>query len=115
MSEELGQCFQNSAHFMLEADPGLVQDLRLVHAVCVGQGPIEGIRFAHAWVELAGKVAIDVTDVHKGKEATKLLAEQYRRIGQVSNVVEYTRLEMVKELVKHTHYGPWDPAIETTG
>lgn len=114
---ELGDCFEvslNEIAFPLGEFAGN-ETARLVHGTVIGQGAIEGIPYAHAWIEFdmfvpgpGGKqypVRFAV-DQSKGRNI-RLPADLFRRIGQASNVVEYTELEARRKAMQTGHYGPW--------
>lgn len=78
----------------------------LVHGIVTGQGPIEGIKYGHAWVlHTDSNVVIDVTaDI-------RMPFDIYKRIGQIEYYVVYTWKEAVKNCNKFGHYGAWDETI----
>lgn len=105
-----GDCFEAAGKYILankEEQPHLV----LVHAEVTGQGPIAGIRYAHAWVE-DGDLVIDVSNGRDIRMPTIV----YYALGNVHghrppwepNWHKYTVMEAVKNVVKHRHWGPWD-------
>lgn len=104
-----GDCYQSSLdNFMNLAGDS---SARLVHATVMGRGPVEGIRFGHAWVERDEQVdgqtvrmAIDRAnglDVHTP-------AAVYRALGQAEDLREYTFTEMAEFALLTGHYGPWE-------
>lgn len=100
MVKAKGQCYEKAAKAIIQ---GLdIPALRLCHGQPVGQGPIEGIKHGHAWLEL-GDIVIDPST------GGVFRTEQYYRIGQIKNkeVKRYTRLEAIRMLVQTEHYGPW--------
>jgi hypothetical protein len=94
---------------------------RLIHANVVGQGPIEGVVHGHAWVEVDRQIPVPpgvdprfglvrhAVDHSQGTEV-ELPADLYRRIGRVTNAVEYTRDQARHLAAKTKHYGPWHQA-----
>lgn len=102
MSKSPGDCYQAAFDTMLHYPAG---DLRLAHGTCTGQGPIAGVAFGHAWLELADGTL--VFDVANGRHAV-LAKAAYYRIGKCRKVKLYTRHEAMRMAVKHRHYGPWD-------
>ena len=102
----LGDCFQVAAQSMIYDNlPGL----KLVHAYVTGQGPLEGQRYEHAWVEIGD----GVIDKSNGRQLV-MRKEQYYKLG---NVVErpgeyavYDIDQARKKLLQTQHYGPWDLA-----
>jgi hypothetical protein len=100
-----GDCFKAAAEFVM----GGTQDepLTLVHGTVLGSGPIQGIRFTHAWVELGDHVY----EVANGR-CDRMRAELYYRMGRVENVRRYTVAEVLTETLRTGHWGPWDPAYD---
>jgi hypothetical protein len=82
----------------------------LVHAEVRGQGKIEGMRYAHAWVE----DDFYVYDYSNGREI-KLPKMIYYAIGDIRNepkkYIKYTFEEARKRMLDTGTYGTWD--IET--
>ena len=76
----------------------------LVHGIVTGSGPIEGVRYGHAWVERDGMAHDPVA----GVTAPALL---YRAAGRASDIQQYTQAEARFLALKHKHYGPWCPVI----
>lgn len=97
-----GDCYQkNGSVFLWELDN---PNALLVHGEVMGQGPLEGIKFGHCWIE-AGSVVFDRSN---GREIA-VPKDLYYAIGQIGgNVHKYT-LEQVREKVTKTKkWGPWD-------
>lgn len=111
-----GHCFENTGRYMLN-NPGT--DTILVHGTMMGQGPIEGIRFAHSWLErteehevngqtMQVRIAIDMTTDERVDEPLELPADLYENIGQAEVHARYTADEVLSKLAEHQHWGPWD-------
>ena len=85
----------------------------LVHTMCRGGGPIEGVRFGHAFL-LNREMGL-VIDVANGKGGL-LPSHRYFKIGDVDPdkypFHEYTYPEMVAEMLAHETYGPWGEVNE---
>lgn len=77
---------------------------RLCHGVAVGRGPIEGVRFGHAWVENE-RFVIDNGGI--------VLRSTYYMTGQIrpAEVKRWTKHEATIEVLKQKYYGPWNQAI----
>lgn len=107
--QAVGNCYDAAVdlmkemHGMLDKWPHAQATLRVVHATVTGQGPIAGIRMGHAWVEY-GDVAYDMSN---GAQVV-LPKQQYRALAKAGNVQEYDYLQVLTNLVRHRHYGPWD-------
>jgi hypothetical protein len=89
------------------ADP---DELTLVHAEITGQGPIEGMKLGHAWVETDSGWVIDCSN---GNDIV-MRRDQYYRVARVtrSKVHRYTAEETVKNMLKFGNYGPWDLEVD---
>ena len=103
MSDEpqgTGDCFEVSFNLMYF----LNNDCILCHGKVSGQGPIEGERISHSWIELNGFV-IDKSNGHSYINTI----EEYYKLGKVKleEVTKYTHIEALKKVVKYKHYGPW--------
>ncbi len=98
-----GDCYRAAANYVIDhALFGKEKGLVLVHGTATGQGPIEGIKFGHAWVE-DGSVVIDVSN---GENIT-MPRMFYYAIGQIEHTVKYTPEQTRDRLIKHGHFGPW--------
>jgi hypothetical protein len=101
----VGDCFKAAAEFVLGGTRD--EPLTLVHGTVLGTGPIQDIRFTHAWVELGDHV-YEVANGH----CVRMRAELYYRMGRVENVRRYTVTEALVEMLRTGHWGPWDPAYD---
>ena len=97
-----GDCYIAALSALFALPPQV--DVRLVHATVTGQGPLEGQRLGHAWIEIEKQFAIDMSN----GRIVALPAEQYREIGQASDVHEYTPDEAQTFSVTTGHAGPWE-------
>lgn len=122
-----GKCFENSGRYLMDNGAG-DPDLVLVHGYVEGQGPIEGVRFAHAWIErknadaiegdlsqlagkdqdLLGRTAMDLTTDDRLENPLEMPAVLYRSVGHAEVLFEYTHDELLKKLASSHHWGPWD-------
>ena len=117
--ENNGDCFESSLNALVDrkwkahvpyADPS---DWRLVHTMCLGQGPIEGVRFGHAF--LLNKELRIVLDIANGKGGL-IPALTYFALGGVDPdeypYYEYDLKEVRDNMLKHGTYGPWGDAYD---
>jgi len=121
---QLGDCYEAAAKYMMdECNFGADDcDIVLVHGEVGGQGPLEGVRYGHAWVE-DGDTVIDKSN---GKDL-RMPKVVYYALGQINretfggggydpvggqNVHRYTWPEVRKKLLDYKHWGPWD--LETS-
>jgi hypothetical protein len=98
-----GECFHNAFFF---ADQNPAWDI--VHGIPLGRGPIDGVRYAHAWNEITHNGVRWAYDA-----ATDLLmpAQLFYLLGAINLSIAYTYRE-ARELVRQTqHTGPWDFTI----
>lgn len=106
-SNKFGDCFKVHLHLLRE-NP----DYTLVHGVAIGNGPIEGIRHSHCWLEhtivLDGHEFVMVKDCSNGKDVT-VPASIYYLAGQidVDLCIRYSCKEAVQLALDTDHYGPW--------
>ncbi|MBK25113.1 MAG: hypothetical protein CME70_14030 [Halobacteriovorax sp.] len=110
-----GDCYEVAASLILDSiimfnpnsrnSDGLI----LVHAEVTGQGPIEGIKYGHAWVEKDGQVI----DNSNGNNI-RLPISVYYRMGKVgTNIYKYTPEEVRRWVLKTETYGPWELETES--
>ncbi|NBR00792.1 MAG: hypothetical protein EBT79_10905 [Actinobacteria bacterium] len=79
----------------------------LVHAEVMGQGPLEGTTFGHAFVVKDRAVVVDRSN---GRNL-EMPAFLYYAIGQISDIGnehQYTWAEALEKALKYETYGPWD-------
>ena len=98
-----GDCFEAAGKYILD-NPG--SGLKLVHAEVMGQGPLEGVTFGHAFV-LDGNNVIDVSN---GRNI-QMPAMIYYSLGQIdslNNVFTYTEAQAREKILEFMHWGPWD-------
>lgn len=111
-AQETGDCYEAAfQHMMSDAMRSgignMATDLKLVHAEVAGQGPLDGIRYGHAFV-LDGNTVIDKSN---GRNLV-MPASKYFMLGDIkkapSKYFEYSWKEVQKKAVTTGHYGPWD-------
>jgi len=80
----------------------------LVHGVVTGRGAIEGLQYAHAWVEDAGEV-FDNTLPDGLKQLPK---EVYYGLANVVLTRKYNFKQALENAVSTETYGPWDNVFD---
>ena len=116
-----GDCYEAAGKYILSlstlhmgsggkigGEAGGAEGLILVHAEVFGQGPLEGKTFGHAFV--VDTETDMVIDKSNGRNI-KLPRALYYAIGGVEtigNYHEYTPQEMMENMIKYRHWGPWD-------
>ena len=101
-----GDCFQVAAQTVMKHP-----EWKLVHAVVHGQGPLEGVEYTHAFA-LDEKRDVVIDNTQKNKDLRELPAALYWYLGKIEIYKEYTHEEMLKMLLKHEHWGPWDKKFD---
>ena len=84
------------------------KNLKLVHGLVTGQGPLEGIIYNHAWVEDGNKI-IDLT-LPKPLQKS-LTKDQYYKIGKIKTVYKYSYKEVLDKSMEYQTYGPWEKKL----
>ena len=95
-----GDCYEAAAKLLYahRSCPGLV----LVHGTVTGQGPIAGIRYGHAWIEI-GDVVLDPSN---GRFVCARKADYYD-LGEINEpVTRYVFEEAARQMLETRHYGP---------
>ncbi len=107
-----GNCYEAAGQFMMMKCQfrGGCDGLTLVHGEVMGQGPVEGIPFGHAWVESNGMV-IDKSN-GRNLELPASLYYEIGRINEIGNVVKYSWDDARNKILEFEHWGPWD--LETS-
>ncbi len=98
----MGDCYQAAGRLIMEwSNPKSI----LVHGMVNGQGPLDGIRFGHAWVEKGNKVY----DYSNGRELT-MAKGKYYSIGDIKpkDNKYYKWRDSLKWMVDEGHWGPWE-------
>ncbi len=96
-----GNCYEAAVQLLYahRECPGI----ELVHGTVTGQGPIAGVRYGHAWVEI-GDVVFDPSN------GRMVVARKpiYYAAGEITEPVErYTFREAALCMLETGHYGPW--------
>lgn len=105
-----GDCYEaNGRLFMDMAVIRGDESLRLVHGEVTGQGPLEGVKYGHAWIEDRGTV-ID----HSDGRSIEMPKDLYYKIGRIAdNVHKYNVKQFRKKVLQTGHWGPWDLKTST--
>lgn len=81
--------------------------MEIVHGLVTGTGgEAEGLRYGHAWVEIAGSICADGS---QGGEPVTVPKSAYYDIGSVrpDETCRYSLKEAHRAMVDYGHYGPW--------
>lgn len=123
--EPTGDCYPTAWRLVTTGEFADDPTARLVHGRPVGRGPIEGVRYDHAWVETTQEVdlsrlcdlpgegrvirLVSVVDRSNGLDLPALPRDLYYLLGNVDedDVRRYTRSEAAALGVDTGHYGPW--------
>ncbi len=106
----LGDCYEAAFKFIMDEclfTPANESRYILVHAEVMGQGPLEGKTFGHAFVVKDRAVVVDRSN---GRNI-EMPAFLYYAIGQISDIGnehQYTWAEAREKAAKFETYGPWD-------
>ena len=106
----LGDCYEAAFKFIMDEclfTPANESRYTLVHAEVMGQGPLEGTTFGHAFVVKDGAVVVDKSN---GRNL-EMPAFLYYAIGQISDIGnehQYSWAEAKGKASKYKTYGPWD-------
>ena len=106
-----GDCFEAAGKLFM--DMAFCQrPVVLVHAEVRGQGPIEGVRFGHAWVEVPRALSHDdlVIDPSNGRwiELPRSVYYAAGAIDWIGNQHRYTWNDFKQAVQETQHWGPWD-------
>jgi len=104
----MGDCYDaNGQYFMHHAlFPGNNEKLRMVHGEVTGQGPLDGVKYGHAWVE-DGNTVIDISN---GRDV-RMSKKRYYKLGHIKengNTHVYDPEEFRAKVMQYEHWGPWD-------
>jgi len=100
-----GDCYRAAGTYIVDNAFGKNGDksLVLVHGEVTGQGPIEGVKYGHAWVEKGGMVIDKSND-----RDIKMPKALYYALGNIKKTVRYTSEEVLDKITTTEHWGPWD-------
>jgi hypothetical protein len=113
--KQRGKCFERSGKAILSGVPGVIKvafDLwevrgelggnwMLCHGVVTGTGgPVEGLAYAHAWLETECLVF--------DPDSVRIISKQFfYAAGNVRDIVRYTPEEARRMILLTEHWGPW--------
>lgn len=104
-----GNCYEAAGKFIIDnLLAGEAERYNLVHGEVMGQGPLEGVQFGHAWI--VDTTTDNVTDLSNGRNIT-LPRQIYYLLGQIDQIGNYhvyTAQEAKDMMTKYRNYGPWD-------
>ena len=104
-----GDCYEANGKWFMENSLLGGKDMVLVHGEVTGQGPLDGVKYGHAWVE-DGDTVIDVSN-GKNLRIPKVL---YYALGNIEdNVHKYKSSDFRRKIMKYGHWGPWDLRTST--
>jgi hypothetical protein len=110
-----GDCYEAAGNYMMRfrfgdaKQKGRGEKLILVHGEVTGQGPLEGVKFGHAWVE-DGNTVIDKSNGRNLRMAKKA----YYALGRIgTNIHKYTQKQFARKAVETGIWGPWDLETES--
>jgi len=100
-----GMCFEEAARWLVMGD-GMKfgDDAKLVHGTVAGEGRLEGIRFAHSWIEIGDHVF----EIERGRIFRK---DDFYERGKIKDTFKYTADEARINLARYQHWGPWEPKL----
>jgi len=97
-----GDCYEAAAKLLYAHRSCL--GIVLVHGTVTGQGPIAGICYGHAWIEI-GDVVLDPSN---GRFVCARKADYYA-VGEISEpVTRYDFEAAARQMLETRHYGPWE-------
>ena len=98
-----GDCYQCAANYVMSHP----ETHTLAHAVVTGQGPIEGLRYGHAFALFDRDGVEYVKDFNADVEMPSAL---YFAVGRIDpeKVVTYTSEEAIHKMIEFETWGPWD-------
>ena len=97
-----GDCYEAAAKLLYahRSCPGIV----LVHGTVTGQGPIAGIRYGHAWIEI-GDVVLDPSN----RRLVCARKSAYYAAGEIREPLSRYDFEAAaRQMLETRHYGPWE-------
>ena len=109
-----GDCYEAAGKYMMdECTFGGVDScgLVLVHGEVMGQGPIAGIPYGHAWL-LDGATVLDKSNGRDIK-MSQMIYYALGQIDNIDNVIEYSWEEARTKILDYGHWGPWDLETES--
>lgn len=110
-----GDCYEAAFKFIMDNcmfDPDARSKYVLVHAEVMGQGPLEGVSYGHAFVIKDGTTVIDRSN---GRNIQMPVSVYYAigRINDIGNEHRYTWSQIKEKALLDGTYGPWDLVTST--
>jgi len=108
-----GDCYEAAGKYIMDKCMITREDtcsFTLVHGEVMGQGPLEGVTYGHAWI-LDGGTVIDVSN-GRNLQMPQVLYYAVGQVDNIGNLHEYTWDQARKKIVDYEHWGPWD--LETS-
>jgi len=112
MGYEKHRCFQNAYELAYDLIRENAEHVAFGFVVCHGlatatAGPDIGARYGHAWVEMVvdGR-SVFVYDFCLDKPLC-CQKRDYYRIGQVKKLASYSVTEVLENVLRTHHFGPW--------
>lgn len=104
--EGKGTCFQDSFRNFFKH---ITEKPLLVHGLITGQGPIEGLKYCHAWIEI-GDTVIDTTIPLFRDGFPK---EAYYSLARLDETLlfKYDNEQVMKKTLEYKTYGPWEDSL----
>lgn len=109
-----GDCFAKAVEVARRLDDGK-SEVSIVHGIPLGRGPIEGLRYWHAWVEVIDTLEFPdgttvrsamVIDESNGLKVT-MPPGLYYRMGEIEDAWRWSLDAAAEEMLHCGHYGPW--------
>lgn len=117
-AEATGDCYEAAGRFILdEVDQSVEDRFWLCHGLVVGTGAsVKGVKFSHAWVEYTDPSGITMVIDNSNGLHYQGLRDRYYDIGSIDpkTVVRYSPTEARVQMLRHRHWGPWDPMFDHT-
>ncbi len=102
---EPGQCYKSAFDVQVR-----LREWTLVHGIVTGQGPIAGLEYGHAWLEITDASGIEwVFDPTRKDVYPKAF---YYLAGNISFTQRYSVAEAFAMADETMNYGPWDSYIQ---
>ena len=97
-----GNCFNKTAEYAIHNKDAT--DIKIVHGIIVGQGPIEGLEHGHAWL-VKGDSVIDL------ENGITMEIKAYEKAARLKHKVTYSIKAALRLINSSGHLGPWDEYI----
>jgi len=114
-AQALGDCYEAAFNFIMDEcmlTPENEKRYILVHAEVMGQGPLEGTTFGHAFVVKDRSTVVDRSN-GRNLEMPAFLYYAIGHISDIGNEHQYTWKDAVKKVAEIGTYGPWDLVTES--